>query len=87
MIKASGTITLNENDWGMVILLLYEAQSILNKNERRFRGELQSLREDLAEIAGERGPVSVKQQLQIVKRMSRTYAFLKDTNSDDGFIL
>ncbi|GMH91743.1 hypothetical protein TrST_g1837 [Triparma strigata] len=77
-------ITLNENDWGMVILLLHEARTILETNKRRFmRSELPSLREDLAEIAGERGPVSIKQQLQIVKRMSRTYVFLGEWRGDE----
>jgi len=33
--------------------------------------------EDLAELAGERGAVSVRQQLQIISRMCRTYPFLK----------
>ena len=47
------------------------------------RSELPSLREDLAEIAGERGPVSIKQQLQIVKRMSRTYVFLGEWRGDE----
>ncbi|GMI06811.1 hypothetical protein TrLO_g6169 [Triparma laevis f. longispina] len=82
----NGTITLNENDWGMVILLLHEARTILETNKRRFaRSELPSLREDLAEIAGERGPVSVKQQLQIVKRMSRTYNFLREIGDEFDF--
>jgi hypothetical protein len=37
--------------------------------------------EDLAELAGERGPVSVSQQLQIISRMSRTYPFMKVISS------
>ncbi len=40
-----------------------------------------SVAEDLAELAGERGPVSVSQQLQIISRMSRTYPFMKVISS------
>ena len=70
-------VVLNENDWGMVVLLLHEAQTLLWREQRRFlKGDFPNIFEDLAEIAGERGPVSVKQQLAIVRRMNRTYGFL-----------
>ena len=72
-----GEVTLNENDWGMVVLLLHEAQTLVWREQRRFqKADLPNIFEDLAEIAGERGPVSVKQQLQILGRMARTYKFL-----------
>ena len=52
------------------------------QNRRRFSlQEFRSMAEDLAELAGERGPVSVKQQLLIVSRMFRTYSFLKVVSS------
>ena len=78
VVKGEGEVTLNENDWGMVVLLLHEAQTLLWREQRRFnKREIPNLFEDLAEIAGERGPVSVKQQLQILGRMARTYEFLQ----------
>ncbi|CAN0182274.1 unnamed protein product, partial [Ectocarpus sp. 13 AM-2016] len=40
------------------------------------RRDLVNLHEDLAELVGERGLVSVGQQLQIVQRVQRSYAFL-----------
>ncbi|GMI27616.1 hypothetical protein TeGR_g11788 [Tetraparma gracilis] len=70
--------TLDENDWGMMMLLIHEIQVVLAREQRRFGGsDIANVLEDLAEIAGERGPVSIKQQLAIVERMARTYSFLK----------
>ncbi len=57
---------------------IHECRTILWENRRRFHNDvLRNVSEDLAEIAGERGPVSVRQQLQILSRMSRTYKFMK----------
>lgn len=68
---------LNSDDLGMLMLLVHEYRTILWKYRRRFtESELSNVSEDLAELTGEKGPVSVKQQLRIVDRMSRTYHFL-----------
>ena len=76
---------LNADDLGMLMLHIHECRTILWEDRRRF--SLQTLRdvaEDLAELAGERGPVSVEQQLQIISRMCRTYPFLKVHGSSVG---
>jgi hypothetical protein len=73
---------LNSDDLGMLMLLLHGFRQILWKEHRRFPPEsIRSVSEDLAELAGERGPVSVQQQLRILSRMSRTYPFLKVINA------
>jgi hypothetical protein len=60
------------------MLLIHECRSILWRSRRRFSTEtMRSVYEDLSELAGERGAVSVRQQLQILERMSRTYRFLQ----------
>jgi len=62
----------------MLLLHIHECRTILWENRRRFNNDvLRNVSEDLAECAGERGPVSVRQQLQILSRMSRTYTFMK----------
>ncbi len=74
--------TLNENDLGMLMLLVHEIQGIVTREQRRFtRVDRANVLEDLAELAGERGVVSIKQQLSIVSRMGRTYPFLKVLSS------
>jgi hypothetical protein len=66
------------DDLGMLMLLIHECRNIIWRNKRRFSPSIiQSVSEDLAELAGERGAVSVEQQLRIVDRMCRTYPFLK----------
>ena len=76
--SASGSPALSPDDLGMLMLLLHGCRQILWKEERRFPSDaIRSISEDLAELAGERGPVSVQQQLLILSRMSRTYPFLK----------
>ena len=76
--------TLGPSDWGMLILMLHSLQALLSRQSRRFDyRDLDSIREDLAEIAGEKGNVSIKQQLQIVRRM-RQSDFL---NPDGGIFL
>lgn len=50
---------------------------MIRSGPRRFpREDLISLQEDLAELVGARGLVSVGQQLQIVQRVQRSYKFL-----------
>ena len=74
--------TLSAEDLGMLLLHIHEIRNILWESRRRFRDdELRNVNEDLAELAGERGPVSVAQQLQIISRMSRTYPFMKVISS------
>ena len=73
---------LNSDDLGMLLLLIHECRTTMFKNRKRFtQQELRSMAEDLAELSGERGPVSVKQQLSIISRMFRTYSFLKVVSS------
>ncbi len=73
---------LNADDLGMLMLLVHECRIILWQDRRRFtRQEKRNVREDLAELAGERGAVSVQQQLRIIARMCRTYSFLKVVSS------
>lgn len=73
---------LNSVDLGMLLLLIHECRTAMLKNRRRFtKQEHRSMAEDLAELSGERGPVSVKQQLSIISRMFRTYSFLKVLSS------
>lgn len=78
--------TLSAEDLGMLLLHIHECRSILCESRRRFRSDvLRNVAEDLAELAGERGPVSVAQQLQIIARMSRTYPFMKVVSSGVPF--
>ena len=73
---------LSSDDLGMLMLLVHECRVILWQDRKRFsRSELRNASEDLAELAGERGAVSVQQQLQIIVRMGRTYSFLKVISS------
>ena len=77
-LTASSCCILSPDDLGMLMLLIHELRTILMRERRRFtRDEVRGVSEDLAELAGERGAVSVRQQLQILTRMSRTYSFLK----------
>ena len=69
---------LGADDLGMLMLLIHECRTILWRERRRFTSHMiRSVNEDLSELAGERGTVSIKQQLQIVARMTRSYPFLK----------
>jgi len=78
----TGPSVLDPDDLGMMMLLIHECRTILWKERRRFSTNLiRGVSEDLAELAGERGAVSVKQQLQIVSRMSRSYPFLQVINT------
>lgn len=77
---------LSSDDLGMLMLLVHECRSILWHDRKRFsKQEILNLSEDLAELAGERGPVSVRQQLRIIARMCRTYSFLKVVSSGIPF--
>ena len=70
--------TLSADDLGMVLLHIHECRNVLWQSRRRFRPDvLRNVSEDLAELVGERGAVSVSQQLKIISRMSRTYPFLR----------
>jgi hypothetical protein len=74
----SGDCVLNTDDLGMLMLHIHAMRTILWRDRRRFSASaIRSVAEDLAELAGERGAVSVRQQLQIIARMHRTYPFLK----------
>jgi hypothetical protein len=76
--KQSTPCVLAPDDLGMLMLLIHECRNILWRSRRRFsEAEIRSVSEDLSELAGERGAVSVQQQLSIVARMSRSYPFLK----------
>jgi len=73
-----GVCVLSSDDLGLIMLLIHELRTILMRESRRFtRDVLRGVSEDLAELAGERGAVSVRQQLQILTRMNRNYSFLK----------
>uniref|UniRef100_A0A7R9WR44 Uncharacterized protein n=2 Tax=Craspedostauros australis TaxID=1486917 RepID=A0A7R9WR44_9STRA len=74
-------IVLRSDDLGMMMLHIHELRTILWRDRRRFSSnDIRSVAEDLAELAGERGAVCVSQQIQIIARMSRTYAFLRVRN-------
>ena len=84
--QSSRQTVLGADDLGMLILLVHECRIILWKDRRRFaRQDLRNVSEDLAELAGERGAVSVQQQLRIIARMCRTYSFLKVISSGIPF--
>jgi hypothetical protein len=73
-----GDCVLGSDDLGMLMLHIHELRTILWQERRRFSPTaLRSVSEDLAELSGERGAVSVRQQLLIVQRMNRAYSFLK----------
>ncbi len=75
---AFGNFVLESDDLGMLMLHIHELRTILWQERRRFSPHaLRSVSEDLAELSGERGAVSVRQQLMIVERMNRAYSFLK----------
>lgn len=75
---AFGNCVLESDDLGMLMLHIHELRTILWHERRRFSpNALRSVSEDLAELSGERGAVSVRQQLLIVERMNRAYSFLK----------
>jgi len=86
VMKKEQSQTLSAEDLGMILLHIHECRNTLWESRRRFRDdELRNVAEDLAELAGERGPVSVAQQLQIISRMSRTYPFMKVVSSGVPF--
>ncbi len=76
-----GDSVLNADDLGMLMLHIHELRTVLWQDRKRFSTNIvRSVAEDLAELAGERGAVSVRQQLQIIARMCRTYPFLRTVN-------
>jgi len=69
---------LRDSDLGMLMLLVHQCQLILWKEKRRFiLSEVKSAHEDLIELCGERGFVSVSQQRSVIERMYRTYSFMR----------
>lgn len=79
----SSDCVLNTDDLGMLMLHIHALRTILWRDRRRFAASvIRSVAEDLAELAGERGAVSIRQQLQIIGRMHRTYPFLKLVSSE-----
>jgi hypothetical protein len=64
--KSQTSQALTAEDLGMLLLHIHECRNVIRNVE-----------EDLAELAGERGPVSISQQLAIISRMTRTYPFMK----------
>ena len=69
---------LKDTDLGMLMVLVYQCQQILWGERRRFVvSECKSAHEDLIELSGERGFVSVTQQRSIIDRMYRSYSFLR----------
>ena len=84
--ESRGGNVLDSNDLGMLMLHIHECRKLLWEDRRRFSStELRNVTEDLAELAGERGPVSVQQQLAIIARMCRTYSFLKVISTGHSF--
>eukprot|EP00752_Nemacystus_decipiens_P015755 g14066.t1 len=65
---------LDELDLGKLMMLVHQLLRLIRSGPRRFpRRDVVNLREDLAELVGERGLVSVGQQLRIVQRVQRSY--------------
>lgn len=80
------TSALSIDDLGMIMVHIHECRTILWNDRRRFTSDsIRSVSEDLAELGGERGAVSIRQQLQIIQRMNRTYPFLKIIGVSSGF--
>lgn len=78
----AGDSVLDSDDLGMLMLHIHEIRTILWDERRRFSNNvLRSVSEDLAELSGERGALSVRQQLLIVERMNRSYTFMRPTSS------
>ena len=72
-------VFLKPEDLGVLLLLIYQFAGVIQRTSSRFLIdlELRNLQEDLNEIAGNRGPVTVAQQLCVVQRMHRSYRFLQ----------
>ena len=63
---------------GLVLLCVHRFRVILQRHRSLFEeSTLQQLYEDLAELAGERGELTVEQQLYVLIRMRQTYRFLQ----------
>lgn len=85
-LEEESDVMLNANDLGMLVLLVHECRTLILDNRRRFSDqEIRNVLEDLAELSGDRGCVSVKQQLEIVSRMSRVYSFMKVISTGISF--
>lgn len=69
--KTSGCDVLRADDMGMLMLHIHECRTILWRDHRRFKaGVSQSISEDLAELAGERG--KYKKLHWLAGRVSKT---------------
>ncbi|KAJ1452774.1 ATP synthase regulation protein NCA2-domain-containing protein [Pelagophyceae sp. CCMP2097] len=75
---AQGTL---DDDSGLVLLCVHNLRKLLTRNRHRFSATTcYHLLEDLAELGGERGDVSVEQRLLIVQRVQRWHPFLRPTS-------
>lgn len=72
-------VFLRPEDLGVLLLLINQFAGVIQRTSSRFLTdlELRNLQEDLNEIAGNCGPVTVAQQLCVVQRMHRSYRFLQ----------
>lgn len=69
---------LNAVDKGALLLLVYRFRAILWRFSRRFSShDVMELKEDLSELMGERGYLTISQQLTILMRMRASYSFLR----------
>ena len=79
----TGGIFLKSNDLGLVLLFTYMSADIVKRTPHIFTGEeYRSILEDLTELVGDSGPVTITQQLRIIQRMFRSYQFLKSRRSN-----
>jgi len=72
-------VFLKPEDLGVLLLLINQFAGVIQRTSSRFLTdlELRNLQEDLNEIAGNCGPVTIAQQLSVVQRMHRSYRFLQ----------
>ena len=74
---------MKSNDLGLIVLLIYMSADIVKRTPHIFTGEeYRSILQDLTELVGDSGPVTITQQLRIIQRMFRSYQFLKNRRSN-----
>mmetsp|Transcript_16994 Transcript_16994/g.64742 ORF Transcript_16994/g.64742 Transcript_16994/m.64742 type:complete len:706 (-) Transcript_16994:958-3075(-) len=72
---------LRARDMGKLVLMSVRLSRVLRENRGRFNSdELRSMQEDLDQLVGDRGPMTVGQQLCIIHRMTRSYKALHANN-------
>mmetsp|Transcript_11571 Transcript_11571/g.35150 ORF Transcript_11571/g.35150 Transcript_11571/m.35150 type:complete len:754 (-) Transcript_11571:137-2398(-) len=72
---------LRARDTGKLLLMTVRLAQALRENRGRFsEEELRSMQEDLDQLVGDRGPMTVGQQLCIIQRMTRAYKALNSHN-------